>query len=179
MAPTVVVYVEPFVAVKPHREEPAAGLAAPYVELHLAVGSKSDGALDRAARALAARLAALVEGGEVILECHDAEERRAHQRPLDYGDVAILCRASTAFPAYENALDFIALGFRARDTKIFLDTEYMQTLYQIAVKVAKRITFSTTKAVFGFTNSNNIGSIFYTSIQAAPCFLETENQGKP
>jgi len=80
--------------------------------------------------------------------------------------------------AYENALDFIALGFEPKNTKIFLDTEYIHTLYGIAIKVAKRITFSTTKAVFGFTNSNNIGSIFYTSIQAAPCFLETEYQKK-
>lgn len=76
--------------------------------------------------------------------------------------------------AYENALDFVALGFKPQKTKIFLDTEYIHTLYGIALKVAKRITYSTTKAVFGFTNSNNIGTIFYTSIQAAPCFLETE-----
>lgn len=80
--------------------------------------------------------------------------------------------------AYENALDFIALGFAPHNTKIFLDTEYMKTLYPIAAKVSKRITFSTAKAVFGFTNSNNIGTIFYTSIQAAPCFLEAELTGK-
>lgn len=79
--------------------------------------------------------------------------------------------------AYENALDFIALGFKPERTRIFLDTEYIKTLYPIALKVAKRITFSTTKAVFGFNNSNNIGSIFYTSMQAAPCFLEGELKG--
>src|SRR5205807_823016 len=47
----------------------------------------------------------------------------------------------------------------------------------IAVEVAKRITFSTTQAVFGFENSNNIGEIFYTSIQAAPAFLPTVEAG--
>jgi len=76
--------------------------------------------------------------------------------------------------AYENALDVIALGFDPKKTKIVVDTECIHTLYPIALKVAKRVTFSTTKAVFGFDNSTNIGSIFYTSIQAAPAFLESE-----
>lgn len=73
--------------------------------------------------------------------------------------------------ALENALDFIALGFEPWDTKVIIDTEYIHNLYPIALRVAKRVTFSTAKAVFGFTPSNNIGEIFYTSVQAAPCFL--------
>jgi len=75
--------------------------------------------------------------------------------------------------SYENALDIIALGFAPKRTKIFLDTEYANVLYKIAVEVAKRVTFSTAKAVFGFTNSTNIGSIFFTSMQSAPAFLES------
>src|SRR5437773_2200842 len=74
---------------------------------------------------------------------------------------------------YDNILDIIAMGFDPKLTRIFLDTEYIRHLYPIAVEVAKRITFSTTQAVFGFENSNNIGEIFYTSIQAAPAFLPT------
>ncbi len=80
--------------------------------------------------------------------------------------------------AYDNALDVIALGFDKSKTRIFLDTEYSHTLYNIAVKVAKKVTFSTTKAVFGFTNSNNIGSIWFTSMQAAPAFLPSFLKGK-
>lgn len=80
--------------------------------------------------------------------------------------------------AYENALDFIALGFDPEHTKIILDTENIKTLYPIALKVSKKVTFSTAKAVFGFDNSTNIGSIFYTTIQAAPAFLPTEMEGK-
>jgi len=48
----------------------------------------------------------------------------------------------------------------------------IQTLYPIAAKVAKKINFSNTKATFGFTNETNIGMIFYTSLQSAPCFIE-------
>lgn len=74
--------------------------------------------------------------------------------------------------AYENALDFIALGFKPENTKIIIDTKNIQTLYPIAAQVAKKINFSNTKAVFGFTNDTNIGMIFYTSLQSAPCFIE-------
>jgi len=78
---------------------------------------------------------------------------------------------------YDNILDIIAMGFDPKLTRIFLDTEYIRHLYPIAIEVAKRITFSTTQAVFGFENSNNIGEIFYTSIQAAPAFLPTVEAG--
>jgi tryptophanyl-tRNA synthetase len=79
---------------------------------------------------------------------------------------------------YDNVLDIIAMGFDSRRTKIFLDTEYIRHLYPIAIEVAKRVTFSTTQAVFGFENANNIGEIFYTSIQAAPAFLPSVEAGR-
>ena len=74
--------------------------------------------------------------------------------------------------ALENALDFIALGFEPKDTRVIIDTRDIGTLYPIAAQVAKRINFSNTKAVFGFTGQTNLGMIFYTSLQSAPCFLE-------
>jgi tryptophanyl-tRNA synthetase len=80
--------------------------------------------------------------------------------------------------SYENALDVIALGFDPKKTCIFSDVEYSKTLYRIAIEVAKRITFSTAKAVFGFDNSTNIGLIFFTSMQSAPAFLPSVQAGK-
>jgi tryptophanyl-tRNA synthetase len=74
--------------------------------------------------------------------------------------------------AIENALDFIALGFKPDKTKIIIDTQNIKTLYPLAAQVAKKINFSNTKAVFGFTNETNVGMIFYTSLQSAPCFIE-------
>jgi len=74
--------------------------------------------------------------------------------------------------ALENALDFIALGFKPENTKIIIDTKNIKTLYPIAAEVAKRINFSNTKAVFGFGNETNVGMIFYTSLQSAPCIIE-------
>lgn len=80
--------------------------------------------------------------------------------------------------AYENALDVIALGFKKGKTKIFLDTELIKTIYPLAIRAAKKINFSTVKAVFGFDNSYNIGSIFFTSVQTVPAFLESYYKGK-
>jgi ATP-dependent helicase/nuclease subunit A len=88
-------YLEPFAPLTPIREAPVAGLQSPFVELHLTSGAKRDGALDRAAAALVQRIVTLVE-----------------QTPdLDYGSVAILCRASSAFAPYEDALEAAGVPF--------------------------------------------------------------------
>ncbi|WP_455140316.1 tryptophan--tRNA ligase [Candidatus Hodarchaeum mangrovi] len=80
--------------------------------------------------------------------------------------------------ALDNALDVIALGFDPNKTEIYIDTDNAKTFYKLALPIAKKITFSTVKASFGFDNSMNIGSIFYTSIQAVPAILESVKQGK-
>ena len=80
--------------------------------------------------------------------------------------------------AYENALDVIACGFDPEKTHIFTDVEYAKTQYKIAVQIAKHVTFSTAKAVFGFENDSNIGIIFFPAIQAVPCFLPSVQAGK-
>ena len=73
----------------------------------------------------------------------------------------------------ENALDVIAVGFEPENTFIIQDIEHIDLMYEIAVQVAKKVTFSTARAVFGFENSMNIGGIFYPSIQAVPAFLHS------
>src|SRR5512136_485050 len=52
--------------------------------------------------------------------------------------------------AYENALDLIALGFKPENTFIIYDVKDIDLLYDIALEVARRITYSTAKASFGF-----------------------------
>ncbi|RLI35843.1 tryptophan--tRNA ligase [Candidatus Bathyarchaeota archaeon] len=80
--------------------------------------------------------------------------------------------------ARENALDLIALGFDPKLTKIILDVEHIDALYHVAIQVAKHITGSTIKAVFGLKDSDNIGLTFFPAIQAVPCFLESLLQGR-
>jgi ATP-dependent helicase/nuclease subunit A len=81
---------EPFSSLSHYRVKPREGIGPPFIELHLTVGSKSAGALDRAAEALA---------GLIVEEVERAGSA------IEYGDIAILCRASTSFAAYETALD--------------------------------------------------------------------------
>jgi tryptophanyl-tRNA synthetase len=87
-------------------------------------------------------------------------------------------REETKRYTYENILDIIAIGFDPKKTRIIVDTKHIQHLYPLATEIAKRITFSTAKAVFGFTNSTNIGMIGFPPVQAAPCFLPSVMEGR-
>jgi tryptophanyl-tRNA synthetase len=79
---------------------------------------------------------------------------------------------------YENALDLIALGFKPENTFIIFDAQDIDLLYDIALEVAKRVTYSTAKATFGFQDSTNIGWIFWPAIQAVPCFIHAKLTGE-
>lgn len=71
----------------------------------------------------------------------------------------------------ENMLDIIALGFNPKKTHFLIDTRHASIIYPEAIKVAKKITYSTVKSSFGLNNNSNIGIIFFTSMQAVPSFL--------
>jgi tryptophanyl-tRNA synthetase len=79
---------------------------------------------------------------------------------------------------YDNALDLIALGFKPENTFIIFDVQDIDLLYDIALEVAKRITYSTAKATFGFQESTNIGWTFWPAVQAVPCFLHAKLTGE-
>jgi tryptophanyl-tRNA synthetase len=79
----------------------------------------------------------------------------------------------------ENGLDFLALGFKPGKTHLIWDTRHAGVMYPQAIRVAKKLTFSTAKAVFGFEPSANVGQIFYTSMQSVPAFLPSVLSGKP
>lgn len=78
----------------------------------------------------------------------------------------------------ENMLDVIALGFDPKKTHFIIDTKHAGLMYKEACKVAKKITFSMVKASFGMNEQTNIGSIFYTSMQAVPAFLPSVLKNK-
>ena len=88
-----------------HRHLPGAGFDAPHIELHVAIGSKTDGALLHAAKALAGKLRAMVESGTTRV----FEE--GQQRPLTYSHIAVLCRASGSFRYYEDAFEAVGVPY--------------------------------------------------------------------
>lgn len=101
-------WAEPFAPLCHHREVPLPGLRAPFVELHLTVGPKSGGALERAAAALAGRIQELVTSG---IQVKEQTKEGDKAQSLGYGDIAILCRASASFQDYENALEKAGVPF--------------------------------------------------------------------
>jgi ATP-dependent helicase/nuclease subunit A len=101
---------EPFAPLLHHREEAANNLIEPFVELHLTVGSKADGALHRAAGALTGRLSELHENG------------------FGYEEMAIICRASTSFGPYEDALDRAGIPYLTVAGRGFFDRPEIRDL---------------------------------------------------
>lgn len=100
-------WVEPFAELLTDSAHAETGFSMPHIELLLAIGTKGGGALQRAAAALAERIVQLVEVERPIV-CVDGAVR-----PVSYGDVAILCRASSSFEVYETALEQSGVPFVA------------------------------------------------------------------
>ncbi len=90
-----------------------------------------------------------------------------------------LTREDTRHWGYENLLDILAVGFDPKRTHVFFDTRSIGAMYSLAVDVAKKIPYSTVKAVFGFPPSTNIGLVFYTALQTVPCFYPSWVKGRP
>jgi tryptophanyl-tRNA synthetase len=80
--------------------------------------------------------------------------------------------------AEENILDILSLGFDPKKTHIIKDYDNAKELYYYATDVAKHTTMSTIKAVFGVTDSDNIGKVFFPSMQIVPSFLLSAISGK-
>ncbi len=74
--------------------------------------------------------------------------------------------------AKENELHLAALGFDTDKTFMFRNSEYVKNIYPILMKTAKKINFSTVRAVFGFNEQSNIGMLFYPALQIIPTFFE-------
>ncbi len=66
--------------------------------------------------------------------------------------------------------DIIALGFKPKHTHIFISSKDPR-VYELAIKLSTRVTFSTIKSIFGFTNESNPGQIFYSMVQTSHILL--------
>jgi ATP-dependent helicase/nuclease subunit A len=87
-------YMVPFAPLEAARQRPETKIEGPYVELLVGLGKDADQGRDVAARALASRLWAL------------------HTKAgVDFGEMALLFRASTGFPQWEDALEKAEIPF--------------------------------------------------------------------
>ncbi len=89
-----------------------------------------------------------------------------------------LSREETIRWGLENLYDILAVGFDPKRTRVFFDSRSIGALYPLAIRVARKIPYSSVKAVFGFEPSTNIGLVFYTALQTVPCFWPSWAEGK-
>lgn len=108
-------------------------------------------------------------GAEMYVQITDDEKTWAREK---------LSRGDAARWGMENLLDILAVGFDRKRTHVFFDTRSIAAMYPLAVDVARRVTYSTVKAVFGFRPSTNIGLVFYTALQSVPCFYPSWASGR-
>jgi len=83
-----------------------------------------------------------------------------------------LSLADTAYWSKDNILNIAAVGFDPDRTFIFRNTEFMGRMYNLVLKVARKVNFSWVRAVFGFNEQTNIGMVFFPAIQIVPTMFE-------
>jgi ATP-dependent helicase/nuclease subunit A len=88
-------YYVPYAPLRAVRKHPPEHMATPHVELVLGLGEDAASARPQGARALAQRLVELKEAGQIT----------------SWDDVTLLFRASTGFPAYEDAFEDAGVPF--------------------------------------------------------------------
>jgi ATP-dependent helicase/nuclease subunit A len=112
-------YQVPFAPLRAYRQSPRAGFAGPYVEFHLGLGEDAAAGRRAAACALAARL----------LELRERESSA-------WKDVALLFRASRAFPIYEDALERAGVPFVTVAGRGFYDRPEVRDLLNALTAIA-------------------------------------------
>lgn len=113
-------YQVPFAPLHAYRQLPAStAIRAPYVEFHLGLGEN----------AKTGRAAAAVALAERLHELHQAEE-------FDWGQMALLFRASTAFSVYEDALEWADIPFVTVAGRGFYDRPEIRDLLNALTAIA-------------------------------------------
>lgn len=113
-------YAVPFVPLKAHRPSPERdNIQPPFIEFHLGLGENVEEGRQSAAQALANRLR----------ELHQTEG-------FDWGDMALLFRSSTAFEAYETALETAGIPFVTVAGRGFYDRPEIRDILNILAAIA-------------------------------------------
>ncbi len=109
----------PFAALRAARTVPSTAARPPFVEFHLGLGDSAAQGRQAAAAALTARLAELQAG-----------------EGFGWGDMALLFRASTTFPVYEDALEQAGIPFVTVAGRGFYERPEIRDLLNALLAVA-------------------------------------------
>lgn len=75
--------------------------------------------------------------------------------------------------ARQLAKELLAYGFNPKKTFFIIDQVYTN-IYNLAIKLSKKITLSEVKATYGYKNEDNPGLYFYPAVQAAHILFPQE-----
>jgi ATP-dependent helicase/nuclease subunit A len=113
-------YAVPFAPLKAYRPKPEReNIQPPFIEFHLGMGENAEEGRAASAHPLAQRLRKL----------HETEG-------FDWGDMALLFRASTAFPVYEDALEAAGIPFVTVAGRGFYDRPEIRDLLNLLAAIA-------------------------------------------
>ncbi|MBI3360124.1 MAG: UvrD-helicase domain-containing protein, partial [Chloroflexi bacterium] len=112
-------YRVPFAPLTAYRQQPRESTREPFVEFHLGLGDNADAGRQAAAVALSVRL-------------HELHEREG----FAWEHIALLFRASTAFPVYEDALEDAGIPFVTVAGKGFYDRPEIRDLLNALAAIA-------------------------------------------
>ncbi|MDD5417995.1 MAG: tryptophan--tRNA ligase [Candidatus Nanoarchaeia archaeon] len=96
--------------------------------------------------------------------------------PITNDETYVVGKSDTLSKARKNAYEqvipsIIALGFDPKKTHIYVDSDY-KDLYNFAMYISKKINYSTSRAVFGFKDEDNMGTMFYRAcVQTAQILM--------
>lgn len=71
------------------------------------------------------------------------------------------------------AKQLLAYGFNPKKTYFIIDQVYTN-IYNLAIKLSRKLTLSEIKATYGYSNESNPGLIFYPTVQSAHILLPQE-----
>jgi ATP-dependent exoDNAse (exonuclease V) beta subunit len=113
-------YHVPFTPMKPGRETPAEGMVDPFVELHVGIGENATAGREAAAQLLAKRLIDMKDSGEIA----------------NWGEVALLFRATSGFGVYETAFEAAGIPYVSIAGSGFYDKPEIRDLLNMLTALA-------------------------------------------
>ena len=100
--------------------------------------------------------------------------------PISDDESYVAGKVETQEEALKNSLalakELLAYGFDPHKTYFIIDQIYTN-IYNLAIKLSKKVNISEIKATYGYANEDNIGLHFYPTIQAAHILFPEEKFG--
>src|SRR3989344_3415878 len=97
--------------------------------------------------------------------------------PISDDESYVAGKVKSQEQALTNALnlakELIAYGFNPKNTYFIIDQIYTN-IYNLAIKLSKKVNLSDIKAVYGYKNEDNPGMYFYPTIQSAHILFPQE-----